>query len=513
MRLGAEYDIRCSTLLGRRRMTLSVRLSRNDIPLLPPGIQRPNFLPSLVRPGIVHLGLGGFHRAHMARYTHDLMNLEPGSLEWGIIGVGLLPKDRLMRDALAPQDSLYTLTERQDDVESVTLIGSICDVIFAGESSRRALEAIASPSIRIVSLTVTENGYCLNSATKELDLSHPAIAYDLAHPAEPRSAIGIIVEAYRARQLAGLPAFTSLSCDNIQCNGRVLRDAVLLLAERRDPLLAAWIGTHACFPSTMVDRITPVTTADDIRHFEQRFAVHDRWPVFSELFRQWVIEDNFGLGRPAWESVGVQFVEEVAPYEIMKLRLLNASHLAIAGLGRLAGYTFIDEALSDAAIRAYMRTLMDRETGPTVPAVAGIDLPAYKEQLLRRFANSRIKDTVDRVNTDAPLNLLLDPIRDRLKQRADVRLLTLALASWMRRVRGEDEAGRPIQIVHPLASVLCSRAKEGGADPKPLLAITSLFGELIDSQPIVDSLGYWLSLLYTVGARRTLELARHELTF
>jgi mannitol 2-dehydrogenase len=494
-------------------MTLPVPLSHRTITLLPPGIARPNYVPSQVRPGIVHLGLGGFHRAHMARYTHDLINLKSGSLEWGIIGVGLLPSDRLMRDALAPQDGLYTLMERQDDIEAVTLIGSICQVIFAGDYSKWALEAIVSPPIRIVSLTVTENGYCLNPATKQLDFSHPTIVHDLAHPTEPRSAIGIIVEAYRRRQLAGSPAFTSLSCDNIQRNGAVLRDAVLALAERRNPLLAAWINAHATFPSTMVDRITPVTTAEDVSYLAKRFGVSDRWPVFSELFRQWVIEDNFVQERPTWESVGAQFAKDVTPYEFMKLRLLNASHLAIAGLGQLAGYSLIDEALSDESLRAYMQSLMDRETGPTVPAVPGIDLPAYKAQLLRRFTNSRIKDSVERVNTDAPLNLLLDPIRDRLNLGADVELLTLALASWMRRARGEDEAGRPIQIIHPLADLLCSRAKEGGADPRPLLAITSLFGELIEDQPFVDSLGYWLRLLYSVGARKTLALARSTLRF
>jgi mannitol 2-dehydrogenase len=494
-------------------MSRPVELSHNNLALLPSGVARPAYVPGNVRPGIVHLGLGGFHRAHMARYTHDLMDTQPDALNWGIIGVGLMPSDRRMRDALAPQDGLYTLVERQDDVESATVIGSICDVIFAGESSKTTLDAITSPTIRMVSLTVTENGYCLNPATKQLDFAHPSIVHDLAHAERPRSAIGIIVEAYRRRMVAGLPAITALTCDNIQHNGVVLRSAVLALAQRRDPLLATWIEGKASFPSTMVDRITPVTTADDTSDLASRYGVADRWPVFSERFRQWVIEDSFVQGRPAWETVGAQFAHDVAPYEFMKLRLLNASHLAIAGLGRLAGYTYIDETLCDGSFRGYMQALMDRETGPTVPAVPGIDLTAYKAQLLNRFANSKIKDTVERVNTDAPINLLIDPIRDHLKKNADAPLLALALAAWMRRVRGEDEGRQPIHVIHPAADLLRARAVEGGTDPRPLLAINALFGELIDNQPFVRTLGHWLGLLYGRGAKATLAHARRELNF
>jgi mannitol 2-dehydrogenase len=494
-------------------MSQVIPVSRANLPRLLAGITKPGFPVADVRPGIVHLGLGGFHRAHMARYTHDLMGIRTDALDWGIIGVGLLLNDRRMREALAPQDGLYTLVERQDDIESATVIGSICDVIFAGDSSQLALDAIADPAIRIVSLTVTENGYCLNPATKQLDFQHPSIAHDLANPASPRSAIGILVEAYLGRRIAGLPAMTALTCDNMQHNGRVLRGAVLALAERRDPALATWIDTHASFPNTMVDRITPVTTAEDTSYLASRYGVADRWPVFSELFRQWVIEDRFVQGRPAWEDVGAQLAVDVAPYEFMKLRLLNASHLAIAGLGRLAGYSYIDETMRDETMRAYMQTLMDRETGPTVPPVSGVDLGKYKVQLLERFANSKIKDTVDRVNIDAPINLLIDPIRDRLHAGGDVALLALALAAWMRRVRGEDEAGHPLRVVHPLAQLLRSRALEGGSNPRPLLAITSLFGELTEHSAFVETLGYWLSVLYNVGARATLAVARNELEF
>ncbi len=494
-------------------MNCAVSLSREALARLPARVGRPTFAVARVRPGIVHLGLGGFHRAHMARYTHDLMNIQADSLQWGIMGVGMLADDRRMREALVPQDCLYTLVEREGAEESATVIGSLCGMLLAEQSSELPLAAIASPTIRIVSLTVTEHGYCLNPATKQLDFLHPLIMHDVAHPTVPRSAIGILVEAYHRRRTAGLAAFTCLTCDNIQHNGRVLQGAVLQLAERREPPLAAWIEAHASFPNTMVDRITPVTTAEDKSHLAASFGVQDEWPVFSELFRQWVIEDRFVQGRPAWESVGAQFVADVAPYEFMKLRLLNASHLAVAGLGRLAGYAYIDEALRDEALRAYMQALMERETGPTVPPVPGVDLAAYKAKLLARFANPKIKDTVERVNTDAPINLLLDPIRDRLKSGANVDLLALALAAWMRRVRGEDEAGHPILIKHPLAAVLRERALEGGSDPRPMLAITALFGELIDDRLLTDKLARWLGSLYSVGVKATLASAQRELGF
>jgi mannitol 2-dehydrogenase len=488
-------------------------LSRATLAALPATIARPRFDPAKVSGGIVHLGFGGFHRAHMARYTHDLMERRVDAAEWGIVGVGLLPADLRVRDALAPQDELYTLVERQDGDETATIVGSVCEVIFAGESSPAALDAIDNPAIRIVSLTVTENGYCRNAASRTLDRDHPFIVHDLAHPHQPRSAVGILVEAYRRRMAARAPAFTALTCDNIQHNGVVLREAVLALATWRDPALAEWIAANASFPSTMVDRITPVTTPAQVEDFAARYDLVDRWPIFCERFRQWVIEDHFIAGRPAWEEVGAQFVADVAPYEFMKLRLLNASHLAIAGLGRLIGYVYIDETIRDPALRSYMRALMDRETGPTLPSVPGVDLDRYKTQLIERFGNVAIKDTVDRVNADAPINLLLEPIRDRLAAGANVDLLALALAAWMRRVTGVDETGNPISVVHPMADLLRERANAGGPDPLPLLSIRKLFGDLVDQGAFIATLKAWLTSLYADGAKATLSKARHTLVF
>ena len=491
----------------------AVRLNRGNLSLLRAPVHVPGFDPAGVAPGIVHLGLGGFHRAHMARYTHDLMQRSPANLAWGIVGAGLMPADRRMSDSLVPQDCLYTLVERDSAGETVTVIGSLADVVFAGESSAALLAAIDDPRIRIVSLTVTEHGYCLNRATKVLDPDHALIRADLAHPERPSSAIGIIVEALRRRRAAGAPPFTALSCDNIQHNGTVLREAVLALARLRDPALTDWIGESVSFPSTMVDRITPVTDPRDVAALAERHGIEDRWPVFAETFTQWVIEDQFPTGRPPWEEVGAQFVADVAPYEFMKLRLLNASHLAVSGVGRLAGYVTIDEAMADPLITRYMRALMDRETGPTLPDIPGIDLALYKATLVERFANTAIKDTVERVNTDAPLNILVDPIRDRLHAGASVELLGLALAAWLRRVRGEDENGEKIDVRHPLAEQLRAKAIEGGADPTPLLSITALFGDTGHDPRLIAPVGRWLASLYAKGSRETLREAAEALGF
>ena len=489
-----------------------IKLSRAALPALADRAITPRFDPAAIRPGIVHLGLGNFHRAHMARYTHDLMQ-RGQALDFGIAGAGLLPADSAMHDALAPQDNLYTLVERDAAGQTTTIIASLAAAIFAGQTTDALLTTLEDPAIRIVSLTVTEHGYCLNRATKRLDPDHPLIVRDRATPHRPASAIGVLVETLRRRRAARLAPPTLLTCDNIQHNGDILRQAVLDLATLQDPDLARWIDAETAFPSTMVDRITPVTAPADVAALRDTTGIDDAWPVFSETFTQWVIEDRFPTGRPAWEQVGAQFVPDVAPYEFMKLRLLNGSHLAVSGMGRLMDYETIDQSMADPLITRYMAALMDREIGPTVPPVPGIDLAAYKAKLIERFANPAIKDTVERVNTDAPLNVLLDPIRARLAEGAPLDLLALALAAWLRRVRGEDEQGRPILIKHPMADLLRDRAVAGGPDPAALLGITALFGPAGHDPALIDPVRHWLTALYQTGARATLHDAAVRLSF
>ncbi len=492
---------------------MTIALNRAGLARLHPAIGVPGYDPAKVTPGIVHLGLGAFHRAHMARYTHDLMQADAGALAWGILGAGLLPADRRVAEALAPQDHLYTLVERDGTTEAAEVIGALAGMVFAGENTAALLHRIADPAIRIVSLTVSEHGYCLDATTRRLDPDHPFIRADLAQPAQPRSAIGVIVEALRRRRAAGVAPFTALSCDNLQDNGHVLREAVLALARLRDPGLADWIAGEAAFPNTMVDRITPATRPDHLAHLESRYGLCDAAPVFCERFTQWVIEDRFVAGRPAWENAGAQFVPDVAPYELMKLRLLNGSHLAIAAPGRLLGHIYVHEAMAEPRLSGFMAALMHREVEPTLRPVPGVDLAAYKRSLIERFANPAIQDTVERINQAASPNLLLMPIRASLAIGGRVELLALALACWMRRARGMDEAGAPIEVVHPLAALIRERAATGGPDPLPLLGIEAVFGDLARDERLVAPLRRWLGLLYTQGTAATLDQAGQELGF
>jgi mannitol-1-phosphate/altronate dehydrogenase len=495
--------------------TNAIALKQSNLSSLPATIETPTYDRAKLTTGIVHLGFGGFHRAHMARYTHELMQKDfAANASWAIAGAGLMPGDKKMQDALVPQDCLYTLVEREGAQEKATVIGAANQIIFAGESSESLLAQIEKDTTKIVSLTVTENGYCLNSDTKKFDPQNPAAAADLANPTAPRTAIGIIVESYNRRMQKGGKAFTTLSCDNIQHNGYVVRDAVLAYANVRDAKLGAWIEANASFPNTMVDRITPVTKPEDLAYVQDTLGVADAWPVVCESFTQWVIEDKFVAGRPAWENVGAQFVPDVEPYEVMKLRLLNASHLAVACLGDLAGYTFIDETMANPLFKLYMQALMDHETGQTLLPVPGIDLPAYKKKLIDRFANPAIKDTVQRVATDAPLNTVLASIRDRLKANESIDLLALALAGWMKRIRGgKDETGRDIVVKHPLAAQLREKAIEGGANPAALFSMTQLFGELGNDPRCVEPTKKYLESLYAHGTLETMRQTAKNLGF
>lgn len=476
-------------------------------------LERPRFDPAAIRPGIVHIGLGNFHRAHMARYTHALMEEDARALQWGILGAGLLPDDERTRHALVAQDWLYTLVERDNGQERLSLVGSLCGMILAAEDSSHLLDAIVRPETRIVSLTVTTSGYGLSPATKKLDPADPTIAADLIDPEHPHSAIGLIVEAYRRRMIAGSKAFSTLSCDNIQQNGRVLRQAVLDYAALRSDRLADWIAIHGRFPCTMVDRVTPTTSAQDIDWLAEQYGIEDQAPVFCEHFSQWVIEDDFADGRPDWDRVGAQFVGNVEPYERMKLRLLNASHLTTAGPARLMGYVHIHDAISDELISRYVRALMDRETGPTLSPIPGIDLETYKDTVLSRFTNPAIRDSVDRVNRDASLNYLLDPLADRLASGQPIELLAFAVAAWIRRVRGCDEEGLPIEIHHPMAQLLRECAESGGSDPTPVLAIDALFGGLGRNADLLATVSEHLSAIYAHGMRGALTRLLEGLQF
>ena len=469
----------------------SPRLCRATLDRLPDGVAGLTYSPSQITAGIVHLGPGAFHRAHMARYVHALM-MDGAAMDWGIVGAGLTPFDAGVRDALSAQDWLYTLVERDDEGATAQVVGSIIGIV-APEDPAVILDLIDQPGIRIVSLTVSENGYCLDANTRRLDRANPLIVTDLAHPQHPGSVIGLLVEAYRRRRNAGRPAFTALSCDNLPGNGGLLKAAVLDFAGLVDAELAGWIAEYARFPATMVDRITPVTRPEDVAAMAGSRGLLDAWPIICEPYSQWVIEDDFADGRPSWEDVGAQFTADVEPFERMKLRLLNASHLALASLGWLLGHRMVAEAMRDPRLARYIRALMEQELSPTLPADLPVDLAAYQDRLVQRFSNRTLRDTVERINTDASINLLLDPIRDRLAAGRPIRRLALAVAAWIQRLALIDDDA--LALRHPLADELRSLAKKGDVDQTELLALTDVFGDLSTNVAFLAAVIRWLRLL------------------
>ena len=467
---------------------MSIPLNPSTLQTLPASVAAPAYDRAAVTPGIVHVGVGGFHRAHEAVYLDDLMALG-GAKDWGICGVGLRPEDQAMQEALAPQDCLYTLVTRDAGGDKARVIGSLVRYIFAPEDEAAFRDALASPQTRIVSLTITEGGYAPD-------------------PQDPHSVFRYLADALQARRASGVGPFTVLSCDNLPGNGDAAKRALLAAAPDTD--LAHWIAQNAAFPNSMVDRITPQTTDADRALVRAEFGLSDAWPVVCEPFKQWIVEDEFCDGRPAWEEVGAQFVPDVAPYETMKLSLLNGSHFAMAYLGFLAGFTFVPDAMADPHLRLFIQRLMDNEVTPLLPAVPGIDLTDYKATLLVRFDNPAVKDQITRLclNGSGKFPQYLRPSLEKaLRQGRPHRLLTLALAGWLRYLTGIDEQGQAYLIDDPQAGLLTERAKEGGADPRPLLTLTDIFGSLGENEAFVSELAAELALLTQSGARAAVAAA------
>ena len=471
------------------------------------------------RVGIVHFGVGGFHRAHQAMYLDRLMNAGR-DLDWALCGVGLLPGDARMRDALDAQDSLYTLvTKAPDGTRDPRVIGSIARYLFAPDDPEAVLAQMTDPAVRIVSLTVTEGGYNYNPSTGEFQYETEAVAADLAadfSAVAPRTMFGYVVEALRRRREAGTAPFTVMSCDNVRGNGDLAKRMILAYARRRDEdglhgdaPVGDWIASDVAFPNCMVDRITPVTAESDIAMIAADYGIEDAWPVVSEDFVQWVLEDEFPAGRPAWEEVGVQMVEDVEPYELMKLRLLNCSHQAIAYFGLLLGQTFADEAAVDPHLAPFTRTLyMDREGTPTVPEVPGMDLDAYKDELMARFANTSVKDTLARLaaeSSDRIPTWLVPVIRENLEAGREVSASAAIVASWARYAEGTGENGEQWPVVDRLHDRVMAAAAKHDEDPLAFLRDEELFGDLVEHEAFTTPYLHALEVLRTDGARTLLK--------
>lgn len=424
-----------------------------------PAVDRPHYDRDALRIGIVHLGLGAFARAHLAPVNEAAM-VQASDWRWGICGVSLRQPDT--RDALAPQDGLYTLAIRDADAagakrEQLSIIGTLREALVAPDDPTRVLARIAAPDTRIVSLTVTEKGYCHHPATGALNADHPDIVHDLLHPESPRSIVGFIVYGLQQRHAAKASPLALMSLDNLPSNGKLLRGLVLDFAGRVDPGLQEWIATTCTFPCSMVDRIVPRTTEADRESISRAIGLVDAWPVLGEPFLDWVIEDDFAAGRPEWSAAGARFVTDATPYEVLKLRMVNGTHSALAYLSVLAGWRTVDQAIAEPAMRRYISTLMRDEITPTLPALEGLDLAQYAQRLLARFANPALQHQTRQIAMDGSQKLpqrLLGTIRERLRDGMPIDGLALAVAAWLVYLQGRDEAREPYAISDPLADAL-----------------------------------------------------------
>ncbi|HAU5065789.1 mannitol dehydrogenase family protein [Citrobacter amalonaticus] len=439
-----------------------------------PGYDRNRLIPR-----IVHLGFGAFHRAHQGVYT-DILAAEHNS-DWGYCEVNLIGGEQQIAD-LKQQDNLYTVAEMSADAWTARVVGVVKKALHAQvDGLESVLAAMCEPQVAIVSLTITEKGYCHSPATGQLMLDHPMIAADLQNPHQPKSAPGVVVEALARRKAAGLAAFTVMSCDNMPENGHVMRNVVTAYARAVDAELAAWIEQHVTFPSTMVDRIVPAVTADTLDKIENLTGVRDPAGVACEPFRQWVIEDNFVAGRPQWEKAGAELVSDVIPFEEMKLRMLNGSHSFLAYLGYLAGYQHINDCMGDENYRVAARALMLNEQAPTLK-VQGVDLTRYADLLIERYSNPALRHRTWQIAMDGSQKLpqrMLDSVRWHLAHNSRFDLLALGVAGWMRYVGGVDEQGNAIEVNDPLLPVIqqaVQNSAEGESRVEALLAIEAIFG-------------------------------------
>ncbi|WP_236635160.1 mannitol dehydrogenase family protein [Rhodoferax sp. TS-BS-61-7] len=499
------------------------RLNNSTVGALHAAVARPAYDRQALKTGIVHLGIGAFMRAHMAAATEAAIGA--GDLRWGMVGVSLRQADT--RDALAPQDGLYTLAIRDADAQGqprqrLQVIGAVRSLLVAPENPQAVLNAIAAPDTRIVSLTVTEKGYCHDPATGALRLDHPDIVHDLAHPLVARSAIGMLVYGLQLRHARGHSPLTLMSLDNLPANGRVLRAAVLRFAEEIDSTLRIWIEGQCRFPCSMVDRIVPKTTDGDRAAVSAALGSVDAWPVLGEPFFDWAIEDEFAADRPDWTLGGARFVPDAEPFEKLKLRMVNGTHSSLAYLGAMAGWQTVDKAIGQPALRMHIEALMRDEIEPTLPALPGLDVAAYRHNLLARYANPALAHRTHQIAMDGSQKLpqrLLGTLRDRLARGLPITRMALGLAAWMHYLRGVDALGQSYRIDDPHAAALTALHQQSLAQGvntqtvHAMLAYAPVFGDLAGNAALTTALLPLLQSLQAHGVSATLEAVnRGELT-
>lgn len=487
---------------------MAIRLHTKTLSTLPDGVLLPEYNRHELKPGIFHLGIGAFHRAHQAFYTETVLNQLGG--DWGIIGCSL--RSPTVRDQLVPQDCLYTMMERSGEGNRLQVIGAVVDMMVAPENPETVITAMAQANIRIISLTVTEKGYCHDPATGELNAQHPDVIHDLANLDAPVSAIGFLVAALQKRYSSHQQPVTLLSCDNLPNNGDVLKRVVLAFARNISTSLATWIENSISFPNTMIDRMVPATTEENRAEMESLSQVRDEGLVVCEPFSQWVIEDHFVNGRPAWERAGALLVDDVKIYEKIKLRLLNGSHSLMAYTGYLSGYQYISDVMNNPAF-VNMVTRYMTDAGETISVPAGFDLATYKKQLHQRFSNPALQHRTWQIAMDGSQKLpqrLLAPLREQQKTSGSIEVICLAVAAWIRYVSGIDEQGNAIEVVDPLADTLRELCRAQNSDREAMVrAVVSaerIFGtDLLQSDIFITKTTEWLSRFYQQGVRHTIE--------
>lgn len=485
---------------------MTCKLSLASLPEIAATAAVPAYRRDQLTPGILHFGVGNFHRAHQAIYLHELFNLGR-DLDFAIVGAGVMPSDRLMKEKLAAQDYLTTVVEQDNNRSAATVTGPMIDILTAPDYDR-IIAALADPAIRIVSMTITEGGYFIDPATGAFDPKHPAMVADAADPAHPKSVFGLIIAGLKARRAAGLAPFTVMCCDNIPGNGEVTEATVTGLAKLSDPDFAHWIHENVAFPNSMVDRITPATGEREISITRDTYAIEDNWPVFCEEFKQWVMEDKFPLGRPALEEVGVTFVADVAPYELMKLRILNGGHAAIAYPAALMDIHFVHEAMENPLVKAFLEKLERDEIIPIVPPVPNTDLNDYLQLIDRRFSNPKIGDTIPRLAQDGSNRqpkFILPSTADRLARGLDVVGLALVSALWCRYFEGQSDSGKAITFNDPNAERLHATALRSKQEPLAFLELSDIFGSVGTDPLFRQRFATALNSLRSVGTAETLK--------
>lgn len=457
-------------------------------------------------PGIVHFGVGNFHRAHQAVYLDDLFALGQDH-DWAIIGAGVRDADEAMRQKLGAQDWLTTVVEQEAETSAARVTGAMIDYLRPGDTAA-IIARLADPATRIVSLTITEGGYYIDPASQKVDATHPDLVWDAAHIDTPKTVFGLILAGLIRRREQGIRPFTVMSCDNIPGNGHVTLDAISVLADMAQKGLANWVRANVAFPNGMVDRITPATSDRERSLLETEFGIEDNWPVFCETFKQWVLEDNFPAGRPALEKVGVQFVDDVSPYEHMKIRILNGGHATIAYPAGLMDIHFVHEAMENPLISAFLRKVEDDEIIPVVPPVPDTNLHDYRALCEKRFANPKIGDTIRRLALDGSNRqpkFIIPSALDRVKMGASVTGLALVSALWCRYCFGTTESGAVIEPNDPSWDRLTAQAKLARDKPEIWLQMSDIYGELANLSQFSSAFAHALDTLWSTGTKATLE--------